>query len=217
MASFGDALLICIQETDLITWIGTVCAVLYVILALKESVWCWSFGIVGSALYVSVNFHEKLWYDALLNVFYVVLGIYGWIQWAKENRSTELTAAVLQNQTKADVKPELTISKIPSASLFICVSIAVVAGIIMGYVSNAISENRFAFMDALLTSFSVVATWMTAKKFIENWLFWIVIDAGYVVLYFVKGPHLYLVALLFIFYTFMAIAGYFAWRKSIKA
>jgi nicotinamide mononucleotide transporter len=217
MANFTEALVNCIRETDVITWIATVTAVIYVILALKENIWCWSFGIVSSALWVSVYFNERLWYESLLSIFYVILGVYGWIQWAKEKKNNELTVLALQGEPAEDSKPAVVINRIPSNVLLICVSIAVVAGIIMGYVSNAISENSFAYSDALLTSFSVVATWMIAKKYLENWLFWIVIDACSAALYLIKGPTMYLAAVLFIFYTFMAAGGYFAWKKSLRA
>lgn len=206
-ASIGDALLTCIQETDAITWIGTVTAVIYVILALKENIWCWSFGIVSSALWVSVYFNERLWYESILSVFYVVLGIYGWLSWAREKGSPTTPAKT----------PELKISKITGRVLLNCVMIAVAAGIVLGYVADALTKNDFAYTDALLSSFSVVATWMTARKYLENWLFWIVIDACSAVLYIFKGPSMYLAALLFIFYTFMALGGYFAWKKNLKA
>jgi nicotinamide mononucleotide transporter len=204
---FAEALLTSIQQTDTITWIATVTAVLYVILALKESVWCWSFGIVTSALWVSVYFHERLWYESILNIFYVVLGVYGWISWAKEKN----------NRGQDDAKPELTVSKIPSRVLLISTGIAVGGGIILGFISSAIAENNFAYTDALISSFSVIATWMTARKYIENWLFWLVINAASVALYILKGPSMYLPAVLFIFYTFMSAGGYFAWKKNLRA
>ncbi len=207
MSNFTEALVDCIQETDVITWIATVTAVVYVVLALKENIWCWSFGIVSSALWVSVYFNERLWYESLLSIFYVVLGVYGWISWSKEKKNTDGNESIA----------ELSITRMPSNILFICVSVAVVSGIILGFISSAISDNSFAYSDALIASFSVVATWMTARKYLENWLFWIVIDACSAALYLVKGPTMYLAAVLFIFYTFMAVAGYVSWKKSLKA
>lgn len=206
-AGIGEALLTSIEETDVITWIGTITAVIYVILALKESIWCWVFGIISSALWVAIYYHEKLWYESYLNIFYVALGVYGWVSWAKEK----------SHPAASTNSPELRISKITSRVLLNCVLIGVGAGIVLGYIAHAVTENDFAYTDALLSSFSVVATWMTARKYIENWLFWIVIDGCSAVLYIFKGPSMYLAALLFIFYTFMATAGYFAWKKNLKA
>lgn len=189
-----------IAKTDAITWTATVTAIIYVLLVLKESVWCWSFGIVSSGLSVGVYFSESLWYESLLSIFYVVLGIYGWIVWSKTSGT----------------KPTRVITRISSRELFITAALAVGAGIVMGFASASYTKNQFAYSDALLASFSVVATWMTARKYIENWIFWIVIDASSAVLYICKGPSMYLFALLFIFYTFMAVAGYYTWRKSLK-
>lgn len=217
MTTFTEALFNSIRETDAITWIATATAVVYVVLALRENIWCWSFGIVSSALWVSVYFNERLWYESALSIFYVVLGIYGWIQWSKETKDKEVFDSALKGESAEASKPSVVIGKIPSGTLLLCVSIAVVAGIAMGYISNAISENRFAYSDALLASFSVIATWMTAKKYLENWLFWIVIDACSAGLYLVKGPSMYLAAVLFIFYTFMAAAGFISWKKNLKA
>lgn len=216
--SIGETLLTSIRETDTLTWIGTVTAVLYVILALKESIWCWSFGIISSALWVSIYFHQELWYESMLNVFYVVLGVYGWIQWARSSATlTTSSTPSAAGTTSLSTPPEIKITRIPGKTLLNTVLIAVVSGIILGYIANAVTENDFAYTDALLSSFAVIATWMTAKKYIENWLFWIAIDACSAVLYIFKGPEMYLAALLFIFYTFMAIGGYFTWKKSLKA
>lgn len=216
-SDIGSVLAESIVKTDAITWAATITAILYVLLALKESVWCWSFGIVSSGLSVGVYFYESLWYESLLSIFYVILGVYGWIQWTKEKKDHELTGLVLGVQTETHAKPAIKIGKIPSNELLITSAIAVVAGLIMGFLSAQYTDNKFAYSDALLTSFSVIATWMTARKYIENWIFWIVIDACSAVLYICKGPSMYLFALLFIFYTFMAVAGYYTWRKSLKA
>lgn len=197
----GEVLLTSIRETDLITWTATVTAVIYVFLALKENAWCWSFGIVSSALSVGVLFHEELIYEAVLNVFYVVLGIYGWIKWSKDKGAKDSTA----------------IGRIPSKELLYACALAVFCGVVLGYIRSHNVENHFAYLDALTATFAVIATWMTAKKYIENWIFWIAIDAVSAVLFFLKGPQMYIFALLFIFYTFMAAAGYVAWKKSLKA
>lgn len=201
MTDFISAVSESIAKTDLITWAATVSALVYVYLALKESVWCWSFGIVSSGLSVGVYFFESLYYESLLNIFYVGLGIYGWIVWS---RTKGETAA-------------LVIRKIPQRELLIVSSLAVSVGLILGAITSAKTENHFAYSDALLTSFSLVATWMTTKKYIENWIFWILIDACSAALYWIKGPTMYLFALLFVFYTIMAIAGYYSWRKNLTA
>jgi nicotinamide mononucleotide transporter len=197
---FLSAVVITLQETDLITWIATVTAVIYVLLALKENIWCWSFGIISSGLSVGVYINATFYYEAVLNVLYVLLGIYGWVMWARR---------------KPDAG-EAPVTRIPPGELLLVCLTGVLAGLLLGYVGDRYTDSEFPSSDALLASFGVLATWMTAKKYIENWIFWVVIDAGSAVLYFFKGPSMYLFALLFIFYTFMAVAGYFAWKKSLN-
>lgn len=194
-------------ETDLITWMATVTAVIYVLLAIRESTWCWSFGIVSSGLSVGVYLNEHLWYESILNVFYMVLGVYGWVVWSRGSAAHR----------------NVPVTKIPGKILVNASVIGVLAGTALGWFAGWLGENKylppneFAYTDALLTSFAIIATWMTARKYIENWIFWIIIDAGSAVLYIAKGPSMYLFALLFIFYTFIAIVGFFAWKKNLKA
>lgn len=197
---FLSAVVHSLQETDLITWLATVTAVIYVFLALKENIWCWSFGIISSGLSVGVYINAAFYYEALLNIFYVLLGIYGWVMWSRRQPGEQ----------------ESPVTRISPKELLLVCCIGVVAGLALGYFGDHYTDSEYPSSDALLASFGVVATWMTAKKYIENWIFWVVIDAGSAVLYFFKGPSMYLFALLFIFYTFMAVAGYFAWKKSLN-
>lgn len=212
-----DSILTSVKQTDLITWIATITAVLYVILALKESIWCWSFGIVSSGLSIGVYVTQELYYESLLSVFYVVLGVYGWISWSSNRRGREVNGdAAIVNLSGTKDKQEVHITLIPQRILAIVCFIGVAIGLLLGFASDTITGAQYAYMDAMVTSFSVLATWMTARKFLENWIFWIFIDACSAILYIVKGPGMYLFALLFIFYTFMAVAGYFAWRKNLR-
>ena len=198
-ADFFSGVAASFQETDLITWLATITAVIYVLLALKENIWCWSFGIISSGLSVGVYINATFYYEAILNVLYVILGIYGWMMWARRDAE----------------KSEAPVTRIPARTLLTVCLIGVGASILLGYMGERFTNSDYPSSDALLASFGVIATWMTAKKYLENWLFWIAIDAASAVLYFIKGPSMYLFALLFIFYTFMAVAGYFAWKKSL--
>jgi nicotinamide mononucleotide transporter len=193
---FTETVWTSVQSTDAITWAGTVLAIVYVVLALRLSKWCWIAGTLSSMLFVFIYFKEQLYYEAVLNVVYAILGIYGWLKW--------------KNQ---DALPTTEIRTVKSAFLIKVIAVAISFGLLLGMFTHFFLKAEFAFADAMISSFSVLATILTAKKYIENWLFWIVIDAFSAVLYFIKGPSMYLVAVLFIFYTFMAISGYFSWKK----
>ncbi len=188
-----------VQSTDAITWAGTVLALVYVVLALRLSKWCWIAGTLSSVLFVFIYFKEHLYYEAVLNIVYAVLGIYGWLKWKNQDAQTST---------------EIRTAK--SGFLIRAIAVSIAFGLLLGMFTHFFLKAEFAFADAMISSFSVLATILTAKKYIENWLFWIVIDAFSAVLYFIKGPSMYLVAVLFIFYTFMAISGYFSWKKKQK-
>lgn len=200
--SFSDVLaniVLAASKTDLITWSATLTAIVYVFLALKENIWCWSFGIISSGLSIYIYYDQSLSYEALLNVFYVALGIYGWAKWNSRSKS-------------AGIK----IRRIPSGVLFVLTLIGLLAGLLLGYLSVQFQLSTVPYSDALITTFSLLATWMTAKKYIENWILWIVVDACAAILYFYKSPELYLFGSLFIFYTVMAVIGYYTWKKKLK-
>lgn len=188
-----------IIATDSLTWTGTLLAVLYVLLALRLSRWCWVAGTASSVMFIVIYFNNALYYESLLNVLYAALGVFGWIQWGK--RETQGTEEV----TRSSGRYLLTGSMI-----------ALAIGMVTGSITHYFLQADLAYADATLSTFSIFATVLAAGKKIENWIFWIVIDAVSAFVYILKGPTMYLVAVLFIFYTCMAVAGYFAWKKKLQ-
>lgn len=199
IAEFTDTVWASVKATDAITWGGTILAIVYVVLALRLSKWCWIAGTLSSVLFVFIYFKEQLYYEAVLNILYAVLGIYGWMNW--------------KNQ---DAKGAAEIRNTKSGYFIKSIAVSIFFGLLLGMFTHFFLKAEFAFADAMISSFSVTATILTARKYIENWIFWILIDAVSAVVYFIKGPSMYLVAVLFIFYTFMAISGYFSWKKKQK-
>lgn len=187
------------QSTDAITWAGTAFAIVYVILAMRLSRWCWIAGTISSLLFVFIYIKAILYYEAVLNLVYAALGVYGWISW--------------RNRTNED---DAKIHSVSFRALASGIIASTAAGIILGSAAHHFLKVEFAYADALLSTFSIFATVLTARKILENWIFWILIDALSSYVYFLKGPSMYLVGLLFIFYTFMALSGYISWKKKLK-
>lgn len=186
-------------KTSLIEWGAFVTAMLYVYLASKERPSCWIFGIISSALTVYVFFNAKLYYESILNIFYVVVGVYGFYEWIKkthDNKQKQVTSFAFRK-------------------LLPLFAIAILGAVILGYMSSIYTQSPWPYLDAVIASFSVLATWMTAKKIIENWILWIVLDAAGVFLYFSTG--LYLFVVLYFMYTVLAIYGYKEWRRTLTA
>lgn len=186
-------------QTSSTEWLVFITALVYVLLAAIENVWCWLFGILASVLSVYLCYTGSLFLESGLQVFYVVMGIYGWYQWLQGSK--EKTAITI-----------VSFSLLKNMPLFF---IGCIIWLLLGILSSKYSSQAMPYLDGFITAFSIVATWMTAKKIIENWLYWIVIDALAIVLY--ASRDFYLMALLYIIYTLIALAGYLKWKNKLKA
>ena len=192
------------QSTSMAEWIATITAVIYVILAARENIFCWHFGAISSALSVAVYFHEQLYFESLLSIAYCIISVYGWWEWKNQ-----------KNGKGKRVNGTRTIARLDFKTAIILLLIGIFMSAVCGGISFYYKTSQLPFADATITIFSILATWMTAKKILENWIVWIMIDAADAGIYIYKGPSLYLFAILFIFYTFIAVAGYFSWKKKL--
>jgi|ERR1043165_5489250 nicotinamide mononucleotide transporter len=184
-------------QSSLTEWLILICALLYIILIAFENSWGWLFGILASALTVYLSFTAQLFLESGLSVFYVVIGVYGWYQWLYGSKE----------------KTELPITRLSLKNNFLLLLLGALTWIPFGYFAGKYSTQVLPYMDAFITAFSIIATWMTTKKFIENWIYWIVVDGLAVFLFGYR--EFYLLAFLNIIYTIIAIAGFLSWRKKI--
>lgn len=173
-------------------------SVAYVILAALGNVWCWPIGIIASALYIIFSLSLNYYQDAILQGYYVLAGFYGWYVWAQKKGSRE----------------QLSFHSSSVNQLLPYIVLGLVLFPITGYIFSKWG-NAYSYVDAFTTVFSFIATWMTARKILQNWLFWIVIDA--ILVYQFGLKHSYLTSGLYLFYTFMSVWGYYKWRKLIFA
>lgn len=184
------------QPISLTEFWGTLTGILGVVLTARKNIWCYPAGLVNVGLYAVVFFQSRLYSDAVLQIFYIILLVYGWIQWKKNSAQKEFVATRIEN--KLWIKLSV-----------VCAASTLVAGaFFMKYTDAALP-----FLDALLTSMSLVAQWLVAKKKIENWLIWIAADVIYVGMYIFK--HLYLTAFLYFVFIAIAIAGWNSWKKNL--
>lgn len=186
-----------------INWLellGLLTGLIYLYFAINEKIWLWPFGIATSVLYIFIYFFSKIYADMGLQFYYVAISIYGWYQWTSKSEKKEGS--------------KLKISK-TSASLWLWLIIATaVLFVLMAYILIHYTDSPVPYIDAFTTSASIVATWMLAKKLIEQWLWWIVIDAISIGLYLYR--ELYLTVILFAVYTLMAIIGFIKWKKQLE-
>jgi nicotinamide mononucleotide transporter len=176
---------------------ATVFTVAYVVLAAKGNIWCWPAGMIGSALILVCDIPAKYYQDAVLQAFYVLAGIYGWVMWTRKNAQSG-EALKIESRTFRQIFPLLF------------------AGLILfpaqGYLFNKFG-NSYSYIDAFTTVFSFIATYFTAKKVLESWLMWVIIDFIFIIQYALK--EMYFISVLNLFLTVMAVYGYYEWRKQI--
>jgi len=182
-----------------VNWVeitGSILSLIYLYLSIRQKVSLWIFGFLASALYVVVFFDSKLYADMSLQLYYLVVSVYGWINWKRGKEEKELPA------TKTTREMWLKLALATVAIYFIYY-----------FVLLYFTDSTILKSDSLVGALSIIATWMLARKLIENWLVWIVADALCVGLYIYKG--LYPTVILFVIYTVMAVVGYIQWRKTI--
>ncbi|CAM4093654.1 nicotinamide riboside transporter PnuC [Pseudoalteromonas byunsanensis] len=184
---------------------AVVLSIAYMLLAMKQSAWCWVAGGVSTLIYTLLFFNGALLMESLLNFFYMAMAVYGWWQWRQGHMLGAKLTLNEENQL-----PISSWSLHSHAWLILITSIVAVA---VGYVMEHYTYADFAYLDSLTTCFGVVATYLLAKKVLENWLYWVVIDAASIYLYVNKGY--FPTVVLFVFYTVLAAVNYLQWRKSL--
>jgi len=179
---------------------GLIFGLLYIVLSIKENIWCWPAGLITSALYIYVFFNTKFYADMGLQVYYLIVSVYGWYFWMFGSKSKK--------------QDDLKISRIKS-KLAILLSIAfILLFVLISYILVNFTDSEIPYWDSFTTAASFVATWMLARKIIEHWIIWVVVDTISLGLYIYKG--LYPTVILFAVYTILAILGYIEWKKQLK-
>ncbi|MGL5889985.1 MAG: nicotinamide riboside transporter PnuC [Bacteroidia bacterium] len=194
-----EQILNAVSATTTVEWIAVLSGIVYIVLAALRQPLCWPAGIISSALYIGINFKIGLNLDAVLQVYYCIIGVYGWWLWVKK---------------KNDKDAGDTIERMPKKYWPVLALICLPLALLLGFAQQKYTSSPAPFADAGLTVISFAATWMTARKYLENWLIWIGADLCYIVLYAQRGYPL--TSILFLIYTFTALAGYISWRKQIK-
>ncbi|MCC6725974.1 MAG: nicotinamide mononucleotide transporter [Saprospiraceae bacterium] len=189
------------QSQSLLDWAITVTALAYVFLAAKEYAVCWVFGIVSSGLWAWADFFRyNLWVDGLLQIFYVVMGFAGLYAWLFAPQKTGEKVAV---------------HTLPLRQQAYLIALGLALTVMLGFLFKQYTPTSFPYADAFITAFSIIATFLTIKKVLESWLYWIVFDALAVALFWAKDA--VLVALVMVVYTLMAVYGWRQWRAGVAA
>jgi nicotinamide mononucleotide transporter len=180
---------------------GVLFGLLYLVLAVRESIWCWLAAFVSSVLSVIVLFDARLYSESALSVFYAAMAVYGWYQW-------------LGGRRRGVRSPELPISTWSARAHLRALAAILAATAAIGWLMTNTSA-AFPYLDALVTAGSIVTTYMVAKKILENWLYWILFDG--LALYLYVARELYWYAGLFVLYLVLVVVGFRRWRREWRA
>jgi nicotinamide mononucleotide transporter len=186
--------------TNWIEIAGVILSLIYIYLSIKQKVSLWFFGFLSSAFYIVVFFNTKFYADMSLQFYYLIISIYGWFHW---------------KYGKPDSEHELTATKISHRLILQLTLSSFIIYFIYYIILAKFTDSTIPKADSLVGMFSVIGTWMLARKLVENWLVWIVADGIAAGLFYYKG--LYLTSALFIIYTIMAVIGYQQWKKQLNS
>lgn len=182
------------------------CALAYLLLAVKENVWCWLFAFISTVIYTILFWQVSLLMDSALNIYYLLMAVYGWYQWTRGGPdSSGEPVAGGDPATKA-----LKIRSLNGRQQLWIITIITLLTAISGFVLSEHSNAAWPYVDSFTTWASVVTTYLVAQKYLQNWLYWIVIDSVSIPLYIDRG--LAPTALLFFFYVIIVVFGYFKWK-----
>jgi nicotinamide mononucleotide transporter len=165
---------------------------------IKRNIWCWFFGFVQVTLFTWIFFNAKLYSDTALHVIYMGLQVYGWWNWTHHKGQDE----------------QLIVEAGSVKSAGFWAGIAVLATLVLGTIMDTYTDASFAYPDAFTSSTSLVAQWLLTRRYIYNWLFWIVVDIVAVYIYLQKG--LYPTAVLYMTFLGMCVVGYLGWYKQYR-
>lgn len=168
----------------------------------------WYASIVMPTISMWLYFSKGIYADFAINIYYFFIAIYGWWMWTRAQRRGEDSSAKKE-------KKELPIVSIPLKILLACVGAFLVLWGALYCVLEFATDSNVPLVDAFTTALSIVAMWMLAQKYLEQWLAWLAVDAVCVGLYAYKGIYFY--AVLYAIYTVIAFKGYLNWRKMMHS
>ncbi|NRA70541.1 MAG: nicotinamide mononucleotide transporter [Gammaproteobacteria bacterium] len=185
--------------------LAVVLAIAYLVLAMRQNSWCWPAAFFSTMIYTVLFWNVSLLMESVLNGYYLLMAVYGWLVW--RNQTTNV-GGMLPGVEKPVIITSWSLTK----HLKI-IGILTLTSLVLGYIMSNYTSADFAYLDAATTVFSVFTTWMVTQKILENWLYWLVIDAASIYLYLEKSFNL--TAGLFMIYCVLAVVGYLQWRRQL--
>jgi len=211
---------------------GAVTGILYVFFEIRQNIWLWPVGIATSAVYIIVFFTNKFYADMSLQGYYLVISVLGWYWWLRGGGQRAQGKGQSEGDKKIELpsleslprdsggagvgnaeqeKLQVTRLKIKTGFILSLVFALLYAG--MWLVLDRLTDSPVPEWDSFITSLSIIATWMLARKIYEHWYLWIIVNAASVILFITRG--LYPTVILYLIYFAMSFVGLRAWKRSL--
>ena len=198
MESLRQALDVVSNIEPAMSWweaVAVVLGILYLLLAVRENIWCWYAAFLSTAIFGFLFWDVNLIMESGLQVYYLIMAVYGWWQW-RPGTQGESALQIQRWRWQRHLQAAALVSALAAVS---------------GFWLQQNTAAAMPFLDSFTTWGAVLTTWMVTQKILENWLYWLLIDGLSIILYLDRG--LYLTALLFLVYIIIAIFGYRQWLQ----
>ena len=189
---------------------GAITGIIYVFLEIRQTMWLWPVGIITSAVYIWVFFTSKFYADMSLQVYYLGISCLGWYWWASGSGHGKEVESGRKGEWE---KGGLEVTRLKPGTGIILIFVFVVLYSVIWLVLSRLTDSPVPGWDSFITSLSIVATWMLARKIYEHWFLWIVVNTVSAALFLTRG--LYPTVFLYLVYGLMSFTGLIAWKKSI--
>lgn len=189
---------------DYLEIVGTALGLLYLYLEFKANVWLWIVSIAMPAVYLHVYWHAGLYADFGISVYYILASVYGLVCWIVGHKHRT-------GSKEGETEAPLTIGHTPRRLLLPLGAICAGLWLVIGIILSRFTDSTVPWADAFTTALSITAMWMLARKYLEQWLVWLVADVACAMLYAYK--ELWFTAGLYLLYAIVAGFGYFRWKR----
>ena len=186
-------------QIDFLELLGLIFGLLAVWYLIRENILTWPSGIIYVLISFVIFYRTKLYADLALHFVFLVLNIYGWYFWI---------------HGKKEKDQDLPVTTISNRLMMVLLVFCTIGVYIMGTLLRNYTDAAVPYWDSTTTVLSLVGMWLTARKKIESWYYWFVVDILATGIYVYKGIYFY--ATLYGIYIFLALAGYYSWRKSMR-
>ena len=234
----GDMTLSDWLSSNWIEVFGAITGIIYVFLEIRQNIWLWPVGVLTSAVYIIVFFTSKFYADMSLQGYYLVISFLGWYWWMKggrrqatgdrrqgaegtgqeetKRRRDEETERRRDEETerRRDEETErLVVTRLKLKTGIILAIIFVILYFLLWFILSGLTDSPVPEWDSFITSLSIVATWMLARKIYEHWYLWIAVNSVSSVIFLTRG--LYPTVILYLVYLVMSFAGLRKWKSSL--